>query len=191
MQTNHLSHFLLTLGLLPALQRGAQQPPQPSTAAGRQDAPAGDAAPFRPRIVSVASAMHHFGYKFGPQDPLQKQAYSTTLAYGNSKLAQVMKGTALACLGCNHVWALLCSCNAANLQPSWHLAAPGHSLAGQVLPCFSSCITHPRTCPRAAAVLGASARCLCPRRCCSQQSSTGGWQQQASQWMLCACTLAT
>lgn len=98
MQTNHLSHFLLTLGLLPALQRGVQQPPQPSTAAGRQDAPAGDTAPFRPRIVSVASAMHHFGYKFGPEDPMQKQAYSTTLAYGNSKLAQVVKALALAWL---------------------------------------------------------------------------------------------
>jgi NAD(P)-dependent dehydrogenase (short-subunit alcohol dehydrogenase family) len=92
MQTNHLSHFLLTLGLLPALQRGAQQPPQQQQ---QQQQPASlsppGAEPFRPRVVSVASAMHHFGYKFGPQDPLQKQAYSTTLAYGNSKLAQVRK----------------------------------------------------------------------------------------------------
>jgi NAD(P)-dependent dehydrogenase (short-subunit alcohol dehydrogenase family) len=85
MQTNHLSHFLLALGLLPALQRGARQPPQRSSIS-----PAGaDAPPFRPRIVSVASAMHHFGYKFGPQDPMLKQSYSTTMAYGNSKLCQV------------------------------------------------------------------------------------------------------
>lgn len=85
MQTNHLSHYLLTLGLVPALQRGAQQPPQPQQ---QQQSPPGTDG-FRPRIVSVASAMHHFGYKFGPTDPLQKQSYSTTLAYGNSKLAQV------------------------------------------------------------------------------------------------------
>lgn len=93
MQTNHLSHFLLTLGLLPALQRGAQQPP-PQQAASTATAPAGAADPprpsFRPRIVSVASAMHHFGYNFGPKDPLLQQTYSTTIAYGNSKLAQVM-----------------------------------------------------------------------------------------------------
>ena len=87
MQTNHLSHYLLTLGLLPALQRGAQQAPQRTAAT--QLSPAGSEASFRPRVVSVASAMHHFGYKFGPNDPLQKQTYSTTLAYGNSKLAQV------------------------------------------------------------------------------------------------------
>lgn len=89
MQTNHLCHFLLTLGLLPALQRGVQQPPQRPQHSSAAQAPAGTQAPFRPRIVSVASAMHHFGYKFGPEDPLLKQRYSTTLAYGNSKLAQV------------------------------------------------------------------------------------------------------
>jgi NAD(P)-dependent dehydrogenase (short-subunit alcohol dehydrogenase family) len=87
MQTNHLSHFLLTLGLLPALKRGAQQPPQQQGT--RNSAPAGPGEPFRPRIVSVASAMHHFGYTFGPEDPLLKQSYSSALAYGNSKLAQV------------------------------------------------------------------------------------------------------
>jgi NAD(P)-dependent dehydrogenase (short-subunit alcohol dehydrogenase family) len=86
MQTNHLSHFLLALGLLPALQRGAQQAPQHSSSMS----PAGADAPFRPRIVTVASAMHHFGYKFGPSDPLLKRSYSTTMAYGNSKLAQVI-----------------------------------------------------------------------------------------------------
>lgn len=90
MQTNHLCHFLLTLGLLPALQRGVQQPPQRPQHSSAAQAPAGTQAPFRPRIVSVASAMHHFGYKFGPEDPLLKQRYSTTLAYGNSKLAQVL-----------------------------------------------------------------------------------------------------
>lgn len=88
MQTNHLSHYLLTLGLLPALQRGAQQPPQQPTSTSSNSAPAGPEAGFRPRVVIVASAMHHFGYRFGPDDPLQKQSYSTTLAYGNSKLAQ-------------------------------------------------------------------------------------------------------
>jgi hypothetical protein len=88
MQTNHLSHFVLALGLLPALQRGAQQPPKQSSSSSNS-APAGPEAAFRSRIVSVASDMHHFGYNFGPEDPLQKKSYSTTLAYGNSKLAQV------------------------------------------------------------------------------------------------------
>lgn len=89
MQTNHLSHFVLALGLLPALQRGAQQPPKQSSSSSNS-APAGPEAAFRSRIVSVASDMHHFGYNFGPEDPLQKKSYSTTLAYGNSKLAQVL-----------------------------------------------------------------------------------------------------
>jgi hypothetical protein len=92
MQTNHLSHFVLALGLLPALQRGTQQPPKQSSSSS--NAPAGPEAAFRSRIVSVASDMHHFGYNFGPEDPLQKKSYSTTLAYGNSKLAQVRPNSA-------------------------------------------------------------------------------------------------
>ncbi|KAF6257311.1 hypothetical protein COO60DRAFT_1524460 [Scenedesmus sp. NREL 46B-D3] len=75
MQTNHLSHFLLTLGLLPALRKTAEQQQQQ--------------ARFAPRIVTVASAMHHLGYKLR-QDPLSQQSYSAELAYGNSKMAQVL-----------------------------------------------------------------------------------------------------
>jgi NAD(P)-dependent dehydrogenase (short-subunit alcohol dehydrogenase family) len=85
MQTNHLSHFLLTLGLLPALQRAAQQPPPPGVAA----AAAAAGATWRPRTVQVASAMHYFGYALGPADPQMQHHYSAAQAYGNSKLAQV------------------------------------------------------------------------------------------------------
>jgi NAD(P)-dependent dehydrogenase (short-subunit alcohol dehydrogenase family) len=80
MQTNHLSHFLLTLGLLPALRKAAEQQQQGG---------------FVPRIVTVASAMHHLGYRL-QQDPLSQQSYSAELAYGNSKLAQVGRGNACA-----------------------------------------------------------------------------------------------
>jgi NAD(P)-dependent dehydrogenase (short-subunit alcohol dehydrogenase family) len=74
MQTNHLAHFLLALGLLPALRKTAEQQQQQGG--------------FVPRIVTVASAMHHLGYRL-QQDPLSQQSYSAELAYGNSKLAQV------------------------------------------------------------------------------------------------------
>ncbi|KAF8069597.1 hypothetical protein HT031_001714 [Scenedesmus sp. PABB004] len=80
MQTNHLAHFLLTLGLLPALRRAA--------AAGGGGADRGAARGFVPRVVSVASAMHHLGYRLRA-DPEMRGAYSAELAYGNSKLAQV------------------------------------------------------------------------------------------------------
>ncbi|WIA09975.1 hypothetical protein OEZ85_010187 [Tetradesmus obliquus] len=76
MQTNHLAHFLLTLGLLPALREAAQQQQQQQGG-------------FMPRIVTVASAMHHLGYRL-QQDPLSERSYSAELAYGNSKLAQVL-----------------------------------------------------------------------------------------------------
>jgi NAD(P)-dependent dehydrogenase (short-subunit alcohol dehydrogenase family) len=82
MQTNHLSHFLLTLGLLPALRKAAEQQRQQQGG-------------FTPRIVTVASAMHHLGYRL-QQDPLSQQSYSAELAYGNSKLAQVGPGNACA-----------------------------------------------------------------------------------------------
>jgi NAD(P)-dependent dehydrogenase (short-subunit alcohol dehydrogenase family) len=78
MQTNHLSHFLLTLGLLPALRKAAEQQQQQQQVS------------FVPRIVTVASAMHHLGYRL-QQDPLSKGSYSAELAYGNSKLAQVRR----------------------------------------------------------------------------------------------------
>jgi NAD(P)-dependent dehydrogenase (short-subunit alcohol dehydrogenase family) len=84
MQTNHLSHFLLTLGLLPALRKAAEQQQQQQQQGG-----------FVPRIVTVASAMHHLGYRL-QQDPLSQQSYSAELAYGNSKLAQVGRGNACA-----------------------------------------------------------------------------------------------
>jgi len=79
MQTNHLAPFLLSLGLLPSLQRAAAQADcqQPG---------------FKPRIVMVSSDMHHFGYRFGPKDPQLHQAYKAEVAYGNSKLAQVCLG---------------------------------------------------------------------------------------------------
>lgn len=73
-QTNHLSHFLLTLGLLPALHRGAKHAAQHCSG-------------FVPRVVHVSSAMHALGYRLR-HDPLMTQQYDVQLAYGSSKLAQ-------------------------------------------------------------------------------------------------------
>eukprot|EP00879_Flechtneria_rotunda_P010816 GHRR01011303.1.p1 GENE.GHRR01011303.1~~GHRR01011303.1.p1 ORF type:complete len:286 (+),score=116.23 GHRR01011303.1:847-1704(+) len=89
MQTNHLSHFLLTMGLIPSFKRAAEKAGTPSREAAAAE-PTGETAPFRPRIVSVASHMHRFGYRFGPEDPLMKKHYDAQLAYGNSKLAQML-----------------------------------------------------------------------------------------------------
>eukprot|EP00878_Enallax_costatus_P018821 GHUV01019836.1.p1 GENE.GHUV01019836.1~~GHUV01019836.1.p1 ORF type:complete len:340 (+),score=131.34 GHUV01019836.1:333-1352(+) len=90
MQTNHLSHFLLSLGLIPALQRAAQRKHlQAAAPAGVDDSNAPSSSnSFTPRVVQVASEMHHFGYKL-QQDPLQ-QKYLAQLAYGNSKMAQLL-----------------------------------------------------------------------------------------------------
>ncbi len=69
-----VGHFLLTLLLMPALQRGVAT-----------------SGSFGARIVNVASVMHFFGKL--PKDPFFRDnagAYSTSVAYGNSKLAQVL-----------------------------------------------------------------------------------------------------
>lgn len=91
MQTNHLSHFLLTLGLLPALKRAAQQQQQRISAPAGPDSSNSSSSVgiFKPRVVQVASEMHHFGYQL-KQDPLQQRSYSGQRAYGNSKMAQVL-----------------------------------------------------------------------------------------------------
>lgn len=79
MGTNHLSHFLLTLGLLPALRRGA------ATEAGRRRL--GGA-----RVVHVSSSMVMFGGGLVSDDPCMEApgTYSSEVAYGRSKMAQVL-----------------------------------------------------------------------------------------------------
>ncbi|KIZ02344.1 hypothetical protein MNEG_5614 [Monoraphidium neglectum] len=79
MGTNHLAHFLLTLGLLPALRRGA------ATDAGLRRL--GGA-----RVVHVASSMLMFGRGLACDDPTMELpgSYSAEVAYGRSKLAQVL-----------------------------------------------------------------------------------------------------
>jgi hypothetical protein len=72
MGTNHLSHFLLTLMLLPSLTLGA---------ASRRDAGA--------RVVHVASSMHLLVPGIQPGNPELKRQYNSEAAYAQSKLAQV------------------------------------------------------------------------------------------------------
>jgi retinol dehydrogenase-12 len=81
MGTNHLAHFLLTLGLLPALRRGAADPAALKRLGGA-------------RVVHVSSSMLMFGGGLAPSnpDPCFEAAgsYSAEEAYGRSKLAQVL-----------------------------------------------------------------------------------------------------
>jgi NAD(P)-dependent dehydrogenase (short-subunit alcohol dehydrogenase family) len=72
MGTNHLSHFSLTLRLLPLLRASAAT------------------SPIGARIVNVSSLLHIFA-RLSPTDmQLQKNSYNAIRAYGNSKCAQVM-----------------------------------------------------------------------------------------------------
>ena len=81
MGTNHLAHFLLTLGLLPALRRGAADPAARARLGGA-------------RVVSVSSSMLMFGGGLGAADSdpelARKGTYRSESAYGRSKLAQVL-----------------------------------------------------------------------------------------------------
>jgi retinol dehydrogenase-12 len=80
MGTNHLAHFLLTLGLLPALRRGAATPEGAARLGGA-------------RAVHVSSSMLMFGGGLGTDpDPTFEAPgrYSAEAAYGRSKLAQVL-----------------------------------------------------------------------------------------------------
>ena len=69
--TNYLGPFLLTLGLLPSLEREAKK---------GEDC----------RIVNVVSILHEVGI-LDMSDPLMEQpgAYSSDQAYGQSKMAMV------------------------------------------------------------------------------------------------------
>jgi NAD(P)-dependent dehydrogenase (short-subunit alcohol dehydrogenase family) len=99
MATNHLGHFLLTLGLLPCLQAGTRSkaavstaPWDPATrvssaAAGGTHSPQGTAKqqantaaaaaagtqgsmrPFKARVVNVCSSTHVFGWDLSQDDP--------------------------------------------------------------------------------------------------------------------------
>lgn len=70
MGTNHLSHFALTLHLLPTLRKSAA------------------AAPGGARIVNVSSKMHIFA-RLSAADPHLRARYTAVTAYANSKCAQV------------------------------------------------------------------------------------------------------
>eukprot|EP00877_Chromochloris_zofingiensis_P011833 jgi/Chrzof1/6903/Cz02g02220.t1 len=75
MATNHLGPFLLTMGLLPSLQRTAKS------------------CEFGARVVNVASHMHYFGFGLSPSDPLMEKGskrFNSEAAYGRSKLAELL-----------------------------------------------------------------------------------------------------
>ena len=61
---NHLGHWVLTAGLLPAI-----------------------AATPAARVVTVTSTAHHMGRRIDPHDPHLKSGYGPWKAYGRSKLA--------------------------------------------------------------------------------------------------------
>jgi NAD(P)-dependent dehydrogenase (short-subunit alcohol dehydrogenase family) len=71
MMINHLSHFSLTMRLLPLLRKSA---------AG---------SPVGTRIVNVTSDLHELA-QIRPRDMFLTENYSSQLAYANSKCAQVM-----------------------------------------------------------------------------------------------------
>jgi NAD(P)-dependent dehydrogenase (short-subunit alcohol dehydrogenase family) len=71
MGTNHLGHFSLTLRLLPILRTSAST------------------SPIGARIVTVSSIMHIFAQLRASDVHLRRQKYSATVAYANSKCAQV------------------------------------------------------------------------------------------------------
>ncbi|KAF5831959.1 hypothetical protein DUNSADRAFT_12354 [Dunaliella salina] len=76
MGCNHLGHFLLTLSLLPSLERGAKS-------SGELGA----------RVVNVSSSVHMMaprGVAISDPHLVRKGAYSSELAYGQSKLAQIL-----------------------------------------------------------------------------------------------------
>ena len=87
-QVNHLSHFLLTLELLPALRRGSQE--------------RGEA-----RVVIVSSASHTSAV-FNPANMNGEQSYSRYTFYGNSKLYNVSPNPAQPLGSCMHESAWLC-----------------------------------------------------------------------------------
>lgn len=67
MAVNHLAHFLLTLNILPLLQKSPE-----------------------PRIVNVSSNAHHQWSHDNPGKLLNPGKYNSFAAYGNSKLANVL-----------------------------------------------------------------------------------------------------
>lgn len=71
MMVNHLSHFSLTMRLLPLLRKSA----------------AGSSVGAR--IINVTSALHELA-QIKPRDMHLTNSYSSQLAYANSKCAQVM-----------------------------------------------------------------------------------------------------
>jgi hypothetical protein len=163
MGTNHLAHFLLTLGLLPALRRGA------ATDAGLRRL--GGA-----RVVHVASSMLMFGRGLACDDPTMELpgSYSAEVAYGRSKLAQVG--------GCRLLWADVIHCAplsfaAHALKTNKPRAALSSIQAPTLAQWFCPCVSRSPAlghwaagalCARAAAAVGrAGRRRPGPRSCCT------------------------
>lgn len=79
--TNHLGHFALTTGLLPALSAGADRSGVPS------------------RVVTVSSAAHH-AYPADLDDPnFERREYDKFASYGQSKSANILMTVELAARG--------------------------------------------------------------------------------------------
>jgi NAD(P)-dependent dehydrogenase (short-subunit alcohol dehydrogenase family) len=110
MACNHLGHFLLAVLLIPSLRAGTKDLEERNRASGggktrrrRNDDTESPLIP-RARVVSVSSAMHHYGASLGrtPEDRADPQLkhrmalFSADRAYGRSKLAQLLFARELA-----------------------------------------------------------------------------------------------
>jgi NAD(P)-dependent dehydrogenase (short-subunit alcohol dehydrogenase family) len=84
--TNHLSHFALTIRLLPLLRRGRQ-----------------------PRVVTVSSLAHRIGGAIHFDDLQWTRAYKPTAAYAQSKLANLLFTFELQRLSDANGWGLMCN----------------------------------------------------------------------------------
>jgi NAD(P)-dependent dehydrogenase (short-subunit alcohol dehydrogenase family) len=150
--SNHLGHFLLTLGLLPALRAGAK-------GLAAQAGPSGAA---RVRIVNVSSSYHMLarsGLRLADPHLRRPGAYNADLAYAQSKLANVRAHVPVC-----HVPVCQGGRRPGGLRPQGHPRAEAPARGRRLLSKpYERCLRR-------------------PRRCCSRASCGGGWRSANRPW---------